>query len=199
MLAIRITTSGDNKPWAVWNEGRVSLGDNTDVDMAGKDVLDFRGDDEDEVGMVSSMDPERFLKWFAADILGGVGNKYNVTADPSSRWVDRPPERFTADVNRILRDDSEVKDRGCNDGPNAYDSVHVLEVKTTRAVTTRETIDTRDEEEERRSSIVPFGLTTGGGSRYLISIAIVSVPRLWGELENTSNKVQPRNWVIWSL
>lgn len=163
MLAIRITTSGDNNPWAVWNEGRVSLGDNTDVDMAGKDVLDFRGD---EVGMVSSMDPERFLKWFAADILGGVGNKYNVTADPSSRWVDRPPVRFTADVNRILRDDSEVKDRGCNDGPNAYDSVHELEVKTTRAVTTRETIDTRDEE-ERRSSIVPFGLTTGGGSRYL--------------------------------
>lgn len=60
MFAIRITTSGDNNPWAVWNEGSVSLGDSTDVDMAGKDVLDFRGD-EDE-GVVSSIDPERFLK-----------------------------------------------------------------------------------------------------------------------------------------
>lgn len=107
-----------------------------------------------------------------------MGNKYNVTSDPSSRWVDLPPVRFTADVNRILRDDSEEKDRGCiNDGPNAYDSVHELEVKTTRAVITRDTTDTRDE--ERQSSIVPsFGLTTGGGSRYLNLIAIVSVPRL---------------------
>lgn len=58
VFAIRITTSGDNNPWAVWKEGRVSLGDNTDVDMAGKDVLDFLGDE----GVVSSIDPERFLK-----------------------------------------------------------------------------------------------------------------------------------------
>lgn len=40
VLAIRITTSGDNIPCAVWNDGRVSDGERTDDDMNGNAVLD---------------------------------------------------------------------------------------------------------------------------------------------------------------
>ena len=42
--AIRINTSGLNKPCAVWNEGSVSLGDKTEEDMNGRDVDVFLGE-----------------------------------------------------------------------------------------------------------------------------------------------------------
>jgi len=40
VFAIRITTSGDNIPCAVWNDGSVSDGERTDDDMNGNAVLD---------------------------------------------------------------------------------------------------------------------------------------------------------------
>jgi hypothetical protein len=100
-----MTTSGLSRPWAVWNEGRVSLSARTEGLIAGR-LLDLR------MGLAGDDLLERL--WFAADTEGGLGKRYSVTGEPSSLhlWT-LPADLLYVGLNRTPLD---------VEGPNAYAS-----------------------------------------------------------------------------